>query len=157
MSEEQLEIISRSVSDTIALGEKLGKELRGGEIIALSGNLGTGKTHFIKGLALGLEVPNHETVTSPTFTLINEYKGRLMLYHMDAYRLDDSRQLEALGFDEFCCGSEVVVVEWADKVISLLDGYHPIFICLEHRGRNERAITLKNLDPALKEKLCPPG
>ena len=145
MSCESLEIISYGVDETIALGRAMGKQLQGGEVIALTGNLGTGKTHFIKGLALGLDVADVDVVTSPTFTLINEYEGRLLLYHADAYRLEKADQLAALGFDEICSGLGVVVVEWADRVRPLMDDYKPINIYLEHRGENERALRIENL------------
>ncbi|MCK5270833.1 MAG: tRNA (adenosine(37)-N6)-threonylcarbamoyltransferase complex ATPase subunit type 1 TsaE [Sedimentisphaerales bacterium] len=145
MSGESLEIISYGVDETIALGQAVGKQLQGGEVIAMEGTLGTGKTHFIKGLALGLDVADVDVVTSPTFTLINEYEGRLPLYHADAYRLEKADQLAALGFDEMCSGLGVVVVEWADRVRLLMDDYKPINIYLEHRGESERALRIENL------------
>jgi tRNA threonylcarbamoyladenosine biosynthesis protein TsaE len=145
MSSQVFEITSTSVEQTIELGRKLGKQFQGGEIIALIGQLGTGKTHLIKGIALGLEVTNHDAVTSPTFTLINEYEGRLPLYHIDAYRLDSASQLEAIGFDEICSPPMIVVVEWADRVQALIESYNPIWIHLEHRGETERQIKISNL------------
>jgi len=147
---ESLEIISHSVDETIALGRAMGKQLQGGEVIALAGTLGTGKTHFIKGLALGLDVADADVVTSPTFTLINEYEGRLPLYHADAYRLEKADQLAALGFDEMCSGLGVVVVEWADRVRPLMNDYKPINIYLEHRGENERSLRIENLPSYVK-------
>ena len=150
MSNKCLEIVSHSVDETIALGRTIGKQLQGGEVIAMAGILGTGKTHFIKGLALGLDVADVNVVTSPTFTLINEYEGRLPLYHADAYRLEKADQLAALGFDEMCSGLGVVVVEWADRVRSLMDDYKPINIYLEHRGENERALRIENLPSYVK-------
>lgn len=153
MSCECLEIVSHSVDETIALGRAMGKQLQGGEVIALAGTLGTGKTHFIKGLALGLDVADADVVTSPTFTLINEYEGRLPLYHADAYRLEKAEQLAALGFDEICSGMGVVVVEWADRVQSLIDDYKPISIYLEHRSENERALRIENLPSYVKMEI----
>jgi len=150
VSNKCLEIVSHSVDETIALGRTIGKQLQGGEVIAMAGILGTGKTHFIKGLALGLDVADVNVVTSPTFTLINEYEGRLPLYHADAYRLEKADQLAALGFDEMCSGLGVVVVEWADRVRSLMDDYKPINIYLEHRGENERALRIENLPSYVK-------
>ncbi|MCF7958780.1 MAG: tRNA (adenosine(37)-N6)-threonylcarbamoyltransferase complex ATPase subunit type 1 TsaE [Phycisphaerae bacterium] len=140
-----IEITSNSVEQTIDLGKTLGRQLGGGELIALIGNLGTGKTHLIKGLAMGLDVYDADSVASPTFTLINEYEGRLMLYHIDAYRFDNPSQLEALGFDELCCGPGVTVIEWADKVQSLIDLYPAITIHLEHCGPTTRYINISNL------------
>jgi tRNA threonylcarbamoyladenosine biosynthesis protein TsaE len=147
---ECIEIISCGGDETIALGRAIGKQLQGGEVIAMEGTLGTGKTHFIKGLALGLDVADADVVTSPTFTLINEYEGRLPLYHADAYRLEKADQLAALGFDEMCSGLGVVIVEWADRVRPLMDDYKPINIYLEHRGENERALRIENLPSYVK-------
>ena len=145
MSSKEFETVSSSVEQTIELGRKLGKQFQGGEIIALVGHLGTGKTHLIKGIALGLKVENNDEVTSPTFTLINEYEGKLPLYHIDAYRLDNPQQLEAIGFDEICAPPMVVVVEWADRVQTLIESYSPIWIHLEHRGETERYIRISNI------------
>ena len=139
---------------TIELGRLTGKNLIGGEILALTGQLGSGKTHFVKGLAQGLEVVDTAAVTSPTFTLINEYEGRLTLYHIDAYRLKNSGQLEALGFDEICHGGAAVVIEWADKVQSLIDACNCIHINLIHKSDTERVINLRGVPSYLKEKLC---
>jgi len=90
-----LDVLSRSVDDTVAVGKAIGQTATGHQVIALIGELGAGKTHLIKGIAIGLDVAEPNAVSSPTFTLINEHAGRLDLYHIDAYRLDDARQLEA--------------------------------------------------------------
>ena len=117
MTNEKLkfECLTTSVNQTISLGVGIAKCLNGSEVIALIGELGTGKTHLIKGIAQGLaaaevDANSNARVTSPTFTLIQEYPGRLTLYHVDAYRLEDARQLEALGFDELCETDGVIVV-----------------------------------------------
>ena len=144
MDNAAVEVISSSVEKTLALGRAIGQALRGGEIIALIGELGTGKTHLIKGIALGLEVDDDQ-VNSPTFTLINEYEGRLPLIHIDAYRLDQADQLTQLGFDELCDGPAVVVVEWADLVWPLVGAYDPIVVRLAHCGPSERAVRMENL------------
>jgi len=148
-----IEILTKSADETVALGETLGQNLQGGQVIALVGDLGTGKTHLIKGIALGLEVADVDAVTSPTFTLINEYQGRLTLHHVDAYRLETADQLESLGFDEICSGSAVVVVEWADRVSSLTDAYKPITIRLGHRGENERKIKIEGISETIAQRL----
>jgi tRNA threonylcarbamoyladenosine biosynthesis protein TsaE len=140
-----IDIVTKSADETVALGKTLGGALQGGEVIALVGDLGTGKTHLIKGIALGLDVPDPDVVTSPTFTLINEYHGRRVLQHIDAYRLETAEQLEVLGFDEMCSPAAVVVVEWADRVSSLTDAYKPIKIVLEHHSENERRIQIEGL------------
>lgn len=148
-----MEIISKKVEQTIEIGRAIGEAVGGGEVIALIGELGTGKTHLIKGMAKGIATRKGDEVTSPTFTLINEYEGRVRLIHIDAYRLENARQLEALGFDEFCEAENVVVIEWADRVWELVAEYEPIVIYLEHAGPTERKIRLENLPKAMEEKL----
>ncbi|MFD1337041.1 tRNA (adenosine(37)-N6)-threonylcarbamoyltransferase complex ATPase subunit type 1 TsaE [Oceanobacillus iheyensis] len=98
-----------SPEETKLFGERLAKSLRPGDVITLEGQLGSGKTTFTKGIASGLEVKRH--ITSPTFTIVKEYRGKMPLYHMDVYRLEDS--LEDIGFDEYFHGNGVSVVEWA--------------------------------------------
>lgn len=100
------------------LGSRLGGLLRPGDVVCLNGELGAGKTTLAQGIALGLGVA--EPVTSPTFTIIHEYQGRLPLYHMDAYRLANPLELADLGLDEYLYGNGVTVIEWAGKVIDLL-------------------------------------
>ncbi len=106
-------------ADAIAAGASLAAELPAGAVVALVGGLGAGKTHFTKGLALGL---GHEgAVTSPTFTLVHEYRGgRLPLFHFDLYRLDSAVEALALGWEEYLEAGGVCVVEWADKFPELL-------------------------------------
>jgi len=100
--------------DTVAFGRAISGTLEAGAVLALCGELGSGKTHFVKGLAEGLDAGSE--ATSPTFTLIHEYRGgRLLLYHVDWYRLDNAAELAAIGFDDCLAGNGVVVVEWADK------------------------------------------
>lgn len=106
---------------TLALGRELGRRLRGGDLVALSGPLGAGKTQLVKGLAQGLEVPPEEIVVSPTFVLVREYRGRLTLRHVDAYRLSGAAELAALGWDELRADpGGVVALEWADRVAELI-------------------------------------
>lgn len=146
MTEKALEITSNSVEQTIAIGKAIGQGMRGDEVVALIGDLGTGKTHLIKGIASGIGVDKNDDVTSPTFTLINEYAGeKLSLYHIDAYRLKNAAQLEALGFDEMCSMSSVVVIEWADRVWSLVSEYEPICVRLHHRGETARELHIEGL------------
>ena len=105
---------SFSPQETFALAERLGTRLRGGEIIVLEGDLGAGKTHFVKGLAQGLGIK--EVVTSPTFTLLQLYEGRLPLAHFDVYRLSEPTVFEELGYDEYFAGPGVTVIEWGELV-----------------------------------------
>ncbi len=118
MSGETLEAFFEScaVEDTLSLGAALGRALPGSLTIGLVGSLGAGKTHFVKGIAMGNAAADDGLVTSPTFTLMHEYAGRLTLYHLDAYRLKSGAELLALGFDELPHERSAVVVEWADRV-----------------------------------------
>jgi tRNA threonylcarbamoyladenosine biosynthesis protein TsaE len=108
---------------TEALGYELGRRLRGGDVVALCGPLGAGKTQLVKGLARGLGVPPEEVVISPTFVLVREYRGRLLLRHVDAYRLSGAAELAALGWDEFRAEPDsLIALEWADRVAELVGG-----------------------------------
>ena len=111
------------------------------------GNLGTGKTHLIKGVTLGLEAHDSDLVSSPTFVLVNEYFGRdglIHIYHIDAYRMESVAEFQALGFDEYCRPDSVVLIEWADKVLPALDEYDCAKLTLEHVSENQRQITIQN-------------
>ncbi len=108
----QYEFFSNRPEDTMDFSKRLANLLRPGDVITLEGDLGAGKTTFTKGLALGLGIKRN--VNSPTFTIIKEYQGRLPLYHMDVYRVEDS--FEDLGFDEYFEGDGVSVVEWAHLI-----------------------------------------
>src|SRR5216683_8140082 len=112
------EITSARPEETEGAGERLGHTLGPGDVVALVGELGAGKTCFIQGLARGLGVTVH--ATSPTFVLINEYRGRVPVHHVDAYRTESLTELLDLGLDELFSGDGVTVVEWADKLLPLL-------------------------------------
>ena len=111
------EWISHSVADTFNLGKQVGQHLVGGEILLLSGPLGAGKTMFVKGLASALDI-DAEEVTSPSFTLVNPYEGRLRLYHIDLYRLDEGASAaHAVDLDELLMDERaVIVIEWAERL-----------------------------------------
>jgi tRNA threonylcarbamoyladenosine biosynthesis protein TsaE len=112
-----LDLCSTSPEQTRAIGGALGGMLRGSEVVALSGQLGTGKTQLVKGLAVGLEVPEEEPVVSPTFVLVREYVGRLKLFHIDAYRLGGVDELLGIGLEEMRDQpGAVIAIEWADRV-----------------------------------------
>lgn len=112
------EITTMGPEDTKHLGHLLGKMAQPGDMFCLNGDLGAGKTHLSQGIATGLGVEEH--VTSPTFTLINEYQGRLPLYHMDVYRLGGAEDMEDLGYEEYFYGDGVSLVEWANVVAEVL-------------------------------------
>ena len=140
-----VEIITNSAKETITLGKRLGEQLEGGEVIALRGNLGTGKTHLIKGIATGAGVEESDIINSPTFVLVNEYQGRFVLFHIDAYRLENEKDFEHLGFDDMTGPESVVLVEWADKVENVLGAVDTIDVSLYHDGANSRKIIFGNL------------
>jgi len=139
------DIASNAAAETIELGRRIGRQLKGGEVIALCGELGSGKTHLIKGVAAGAGAAESRAVTSPTFVIVNEYKGRLELYHIDAYRLNSVDEFERIGFDDFCQPASVVLIEWADKIESVLEGIDYIRIELFHTGPSHRKIHIRNL------------
>ena len=140
------ETITNSPAETIALGRVIGEQLSGGEILAISGPLGSGKTHLIKGIAAGLDAEDRaRTVTSPTFVLVNEYHGRLDIFHIDAYRIDTPADFESIGFDDLCSPNSVVLIEWADKVESALRLLDYVKITLSYAGLTKRAIKIMNL------------
>ena len=113
-----MKVVSRSAEETQALGERLGSRLGRGDVVACIGPLGAGKTCFLQGLARGLGVT--ADVTSPTFVLVNQYRGRMPVYHVDAYRTGSLTELVDVGLEEMLHGEGVTIVEWADKLLPLL-------------------------------------
>ncbi len=113
-------VTTTSTQHTIEVGIRLGRCAEPNDVIALSGALGAGKTQMAKGIAAGLQVGDTRIVNSPTFVIVNEYAGRLHMYHIDVYRLGSSAELLALGFDEMYTAGGVTVIEWADKVRDIL-------------------------------------
>lgn len=138
-----LQLTTYSADDTVGLGLKIGSQLKGGEVIALCGPLGSGKTHLIKGIVRGLDAEGAANeVTSPTFVLVNEYTGRLDVFHIDAYRINSIPEFEQIGFDDYCYPGSVVLIEWADKIIEALSGVKYIKIELSHLGEDHRTICI---------------
>ncbi|HXK65278.1 MAG TPA: tRNA (adenosine(37)-N6)-threonylcarbamoyltransferase complex ATPase subunit type 1 TsaE [Spirochaetota bacterium] len=133
--------ITQSQEETLALGIELGKHAKPGDIFALIGNLGTGKTILAKGIAKGLGI--EEEITSPTFTLLEVYESTLPLYHFDLYRISDDAELENLFFEEYWFGDGVSVIEWADRALKRLpqDIY---IITLEYIDAKRRNITIEH-------------
>ncbi|MDE6398471.1 MAG: tRNA (adenosine(37)-N6)-threonylcarbamoyltransferase complex ATPase subunit type 1 TsaE [Clostridiales bacterium] len=126
---------------TREIGKKLGERLRGGEIVTLSGDLGAGKTVFAKGLAQGLGVA--DPVVSPTFTLMNEYDGRIKLYHYDAYRLRSATEADAAGLTEYFGDTNgVCVIEWWQNIAEALYGYKKIHVNIRKTGEETRNIEI---------------
>ena len=116
LSTFKYQITTRSVDETQKLGEIIGTAVTGGKILALTGDLGSGKTSFVQGLARGLEVPDDYYITSPSYTLINEYPGRFPLFHVDLYRITDPVDIEDIGLYEILDDNGVVAIEWADRI-----------------------------------------
>ncbi len=134
-------IKTKSATETIELGKRIGKLLQAGDVVALIGKLGSGKTTLTQGLARGLEVKKKNYVTSPSFTLIKEHKGRLPVYHIDLYRIDNLKEVYDLGYEEYFYGEGVTIIEWADKIKKLLPK-EVLFINLEIIGENRRKIEI---------------
>jgi len=128
--------------DTIALGRRLGRLLRPGDLLVLEGGLGSGKTCLAKGLAAGLEVPADQVVNSPSFALVNEYMGRCPFFHMDIYRLERVEDLLAAGLDEYFYQNGVVAMEWGLRWPAILpEGY--LVVSLNIQADLTREIVLK--------------
>jgi len=137
----QFQITTRTSNETKKLGEKIGKWIEHPLIIGLSGDLGSGKTVFVQGLAEGLEVPGQFYITSPTFTLINEYPGRFPLFHIDLYRLDGISDLEDIGLDELLYDQAVIAIEWVEKMSPDLPAVH-LAMTFEITDDDDRRISL---------------
>jgi tRNA threonylcarbamoyladenosine biosynthesis protein TsaE len=134
---------SHSFEQTVSLGERIGSHLRPGDVVSLEGPLGSGKTSFVKGIARALEI--REEITSPSFTLISEYHGRLPLYHMDLYRIDSSEEFELLGAEELMYGGGVTVIEWAEKMREYLPEQRISLVFHLHEG-GEREIDIEGIE-----------
>ncbi|MDA9101406.1 tRNA (adenosine(37)-N6)-threonylcarbamoyltransferase complex ATPase subunit type 1 TsaE [Omnitrophica bacterium] len=133
-----------SVKETLQCAKKFAAQVEPGTVLALEGDLGSGKTTFIKGLADGLGFHSRDEVTSPTFTLMHIYQGRCPIFHFDLYRLADEKEVASIGFDEFVSNPEAVVcIEWADKVKKLLPK-HTQTLRFEIQGPTSRRIHLIN-------------
>ena len=142
------------MEETQNLGKTIGKRINHPLVIGLCGELGSGKTAFVQGLAQGLEVPGEYYITSPTFTLINEYPGRLPLYHVDLYRLDDIQDLEDIGLEDLLYDQAVIAIEWAQKVLYRLPGEH-LAMLFEITDNGDRRIGLKAFGPKIVNLIKP--
>ena len=147
---------SAGEEQTRELGRRIGAVLQGGDVVGLVGPLGAGKTQLAKGLAVGLGVRDSNQVNSPTFVLVNEYDGRLHVYHLDVYRLSGVVELEALGFEEMCSGAAVVMVEWADRIGPAL-GPETLWVELSPTGATRRRLTLHTRSSSIQQQLDAAG
>jgi len=132
---------SVSVGETIKFGERLGKLLAPGHVIALAGELGAGKTTMVKGIVQGLGVTDRRAVRSPTFALVHRYEGRIPVYHFDAYRLENAQEMLDIGSDEMIYGDGVSIIEWADNVSECLPEEY-LKVTLIAVSENERTIEV---------------
>ncbi len=132
-------MISNSVSETIQYGKDFAKELSPGDVVCLDGDLGAGKTHLVKGIASFFGV-NEEQVSSPTFTLINEYQGTIPVFHFDCYRLENEQEALEIGTEEYFYGDGISIVEWPQKIEHLIPS-DSVWISIKHSGENQREIN----------------
>jgi tRNA threonylcarbamoyladenosine biosynthesis protein TsaE len=137
--QDNVTIVSRTEEETSAAGERLARRLGTGAVVLLYGDLGAGKTAFVRGLARGLGAPAGD-VTSPTFTLVQEYHGRMTLHHVDLYRLEPA-EVADLGLDELASGNAVVAIEWAERWHDAPDEAWEVR--LAHAGDQVRRITIR--------------
>ncbi|MEW5993352.1 MAG: tRNA (adenosine(37)-N6)-threonylcarbamoyltransferase complex ATPase subunit type 1 TsaE [Candidatus Zixiibacteriota bacterium] len=138
--QRQLDIVSHSEDQTLALAEKLGPHLRDPNVVVLSGVLGSGKTVFVRGLVTALGIDT-DLVSSPSFTMVNEYPGQRSVYHLDLYRLQDVSELTELGWDDYISREGLTVIEWGEKAREYLPQKYYL-IEFEIVGEQERRITV---------------
>jgi len=136
------EFTTNSAEETIALGRELASSLGPPKLVLLRGDLGAGKTTLVKGIAQGFQAASEEDVTSPTFTLVHEYRGPLAtLYHIDLYRVNTPRELETLGLDDLMDDKSVLLIEWGEKFVRF-ERERDVEIALERVSETERKIRL---------------
>lgn len=137
-----IKIITRSPEETVQAAEKLGGLLKAGDMIAYKGGLGAGKTTFTRGIAIGMGLG--DSVSSPTFALVNEYRGReINLYHFDMYRIETEADLESAGFYDYPFEDNVAAIEWSENIAELLPK-NVIYITINSLGENEREIIIED-------------
>lgn len=137
-----MKLESFSAEETFAIGKKLGEEAKAGAVFCLSGDLGVGKTVFTKGFAVGLGVT--DTVNSPTFTIVQEYRGRLPFYHFDVYRIEEPEEMEEIGYEDYFYGDGACMIEWAELIEELIPA-DAVKVCIRkdlQKGTDYRLITI---------------
>jgi tRNA threonylcarbamoyladenosine biosynthesis protein TsaE len=137
-----MKLRSNSVNTTIKYGREFAKSLNIGDVVCLEGDLGAGKTHFVKGVTSYFGI-NEEKVNSPTFTLINEYSGDIPIYHFDCYRIKSFYEAIEIGIEEYLYGDGVSIIEWPSKIKDLIPD-NAIKIEIKHTGASERSILISN-------------
>ena len=134
---------THSAEETTDLGRRLVADFKPGTIVLLRGDLGAGKTTMVKGIAEGFQAAKAEDVTSPTFTLIHEYRGpAVTLYHIDLYRIDTQRELDTLALDDLMTPQSILLIEWGEK-FERFAKERDAEIAIEHRGADDRVVTIK--------------
>lgn len=136
-------IVSHSSDETMLLGARIAEHLGPGSVVSLHGSLGSGKTTLVKGLAQSLSID--EDITSPSFTIMSEYRGRLPLYHLDLYRIDSLEEFELLGVEEYFYGDGITLIEWAEKIEALLPPER-ITVSFAIESNGNRTITLTGIE-----------
>jgi tRNA threonylcarbamoyladenosine biosynthesis protein TsaE len=133
---------THSAAETTELGRRLAAELKPGTVVLLRGDLGAGKTTLVKGIAEGFQAAQADDVTSPTFTLIHEYRGPVVtLFHIDLYRIDTQRELDTLALDDLMTAQSILLIEWGEK-FERFARERDVEIAIEHKGEDERAVTI---------------
>jgi len=141
---EQFEAVTTCPAETEEIGYRLAKELVPGDVVALFGPMGAGKTAFVRGLARGLGVT--DPVTSPTYTIVNEYEGRLPLFHFDMYRIGSEDELFEIGWEDYLKRGGVCAVEWSENIASAFDtGYYKVTVERSYDNDSNRTITIERL------------
>jgi tRNA threonylcarbamoyladenosine biosynthesis protein TsaE len=141
LDRQTVDFVSHSADQTRRMGARLGQLLVGGEVLCLTGDLGTGKTCLVQGIGQGLEF--EDRITSPSFTLVNEYRGgRLPLYHVDLYRIVDAKAALTFGLDEYLYGEGVCAIEWAERVEEIWPGEY-LRVSLRHIDDAKRGLTFR--------------
>jgi len=141
MTESQ-KVITNSAEETVELGRRLASQLAPPKLVVLSGTLGAGKTTLVKGIVEGYAVGSREDVSSPTFTLVHEYRSPAVnLYHIDLYRVDTTRELETLGIDDLLGERSVIIIEWGEK-FECFRQERDVKIAMERTGESQRKITI---------------
>jgi len=135
-------MLSSSIEETILFGKQFAEQLQPGDVVCLDGDLGAGKTHFVKGIASFFGVDQTE-VHSPTFTLINEYHGNYPVYHFDCYRINSVQEALEIGTEDYLYGDGISVVEWPQKIGNLLPP-ESVWVRITHKSENQREITIES-------------
>lgn len=141
-------VTTHSAEETIELGWRLAQELAPPKLVLLRGDLGAGKTTLVKGIASGFAAAEEDNITSPTFTLVHEYRGpKVNVYHIDLYRIDTPRQLETLGLDDLRDENSILLIEWGEKFPRFV-AERDVEIVLERTGENDRKVRILREVPA---------